>query len=414
MPCCLMAGAIVATTKREMLNGACSSGSAGLWEELGAGREEAEELRLYSANHFDFSRLPARYPLPDEPFVESWRACQAEARLAGVLPCLLERLIELRFPIERGIGESELYRAVTRRGEGLAALPAEPGFEFVRPEGLTISLHPTPAGVVPVLTAAERQDFVNLVRALTRRNEPWPVPSSMGACVVTGYNDWGRIHELRRQWEATGPGDRSPGAWPVRFREIASEPALYQDRFIILSRGPYSAVSAGAMGLSEQEWNRRSQTIRLEHECTHYFTRQVLGSMRNALTDELIADYMGIVASEERYQADWSLRFLGLEEPGRYRPGGRLQNYRGEPPLSDGAFRVLQEGVRRAALNLERLDRDCLPLGAKRDLAHQGRMIVALCRLGLQGLISEGAAQLFREAWAQPAIRKTPIGVRAV
>lgn len=67
------------------------------------------------------------------------------------------------------------------------------------------------------------------------------------------------------------------------------------------------------MNLSQAEWRRLSITIRLEHECTHYFTYRVLGSMRNNLLDELIADYQGIVSAIGKYRADWFLRFMGLE-----------------------------------------------------------------------------------------------------
>lgn len=74
--------------------------------------------------------------------------------------------------------------------------------------------------------------------------------------------------------------------------------------------------------------------------------------MRNNMRDELIADYQGIVAANGgRYRADWFLRFIGLEAFPEYRQGGRLQNYRGQPPLSDGAFKILQVLVKDAAEN---------------------------------------------------------------
>ncbi|MEH2229412.1 MAG: hypothetical protein V7K71_07160 [Nostoc sp.] len=102
------------------------------------------------------------------------------------------------------------------------------------------------------------------------------------------------------------------------------------------------------------EWLRLSLIIRLEHECCHYFTRRVFGSMRNNVLDELIADYQGIVAANNgRYRADWFLRFVGLEKFPNYQEGGRLENYRGNPALSDGAFRILQVFVKQAAENLE-------------------------------------------------------------
>ena len=83
---------------------------------------------------------------------------------------------------------------------------------------------------------------------------------------------------------------------------------LYQDRFLILSTGPYSNVAAREVGLSDSRWRETSTAIRLEHECTHYFTLRVFGSMRNNLLDELIADFMGITAADGRYRSDWFLR----------------------------------------------------------------------------------------------------------
>jgi hypothetical protein len=264
------------------------------------------------------------------------------------------------------------------------------------------------------VVAEARADFDTLVQALTRYNEPWPVPASMGACIVTGYNNWGRILELRRRWQGIDPDRRSPATWPARLRELAEQPQLYQDRFILLSSGPYSGVPAAALGLDEATWKRQSLTIRLEHECTHYFTSQVLGAMNNALADELIADYMGIVATGAGYRADWFLRFMGLEAFPRYREGGRMDIYRGEPRLSDGAFTVLQHAVRQAAHNLQRIDelRAALP-GPALDDDGQGkaRVILALARLGLEGLAAPGAAGRFADLLRQREVGPAPFGL---
>ena len=110
--------------------------------------------------------------------------------------------------------------------------------------------------------------------------------------------------------------------------------------------------------MGADEWLNASLVIRREHECAHYFTRRVLGSMRNSLLDELIADYVGVVAASGRYHAAWFLRFLGLEEFPAFRPDGRLQRYRGDPPLSDGAFAVLRSVAKRAAERLEAFHAD--------------------------------------------------------
>jgi hypothetical protein len=354
-----------------------------LWGALGASADERAELCAYARNAFDFSRVPETWPVPDEPFVETWQSYVAAARSVGVLPCLRERLVQLRFPVRQGISDTESYRLATRRGLVPDADAAEK-VELVSPAGLRLWVQPTPAGCIPVIVADARADFELLFQALTRRNEPRAVPASMGACIVSGYNNWDRIGQLKRRWEQAPPAERACADWDSAFAEIVRQPSLYQDRFVLLSSGPYSGVAAAELGLAEEDWNRRSLTIRLEHECTHYFTRQVLGSMRNALADELVADYMGIVASEGRYRADWFLRFVGLEGSG-YRPGGRLENYRGNPPLSDGAFAVLQAAVRRAAENLERLDQR--RRGGRWSDADKARTIIALSRPGLEGLV---------------------------
>ena len=106
--------------------------------------------------------------------------------------------------------------------------------------------------------------------------------------------------------------------------------------------------------------------------------------MRNNLIDELIADYMGIVTAKGSFRADWFLRFVGLESFPDYRDGGRLQNYRGDPPLSDGAFKILQALVKSAAENLERFDTERSE--ELHDPSGQALMLMGLTYLTLEEL----------------------------
>lgn len=365
---------------------------------LGAGPDEVEELLRYNASAF---RVPASgglpaLPLADEDFVGAWEGYFARAGEGGVFPVLRERLVQLRFPIREGISATEEYQAATRRGIFPSA--GEEGLVLAEPGRLRSFLHPTAAGRLPVLLAENRDDFVALVRAMSRRNEPDVIPPSMGACMVSGFNNWDRVARLR---EAFGRGERAElfgGAedWGTAFAAVVRErKELYQDCFVLLSNGAYSGVPAAAMGMDEEAWRAASVAIRLEHECAHYFTRRVLGSARNALHDELIADYAGIVAAAGRYRADWFLRFLGLEEEGWYREGGRLQNYRGKPPVSDASFGVLQALVRRAAANVEAFDAG---LGAaERTVEGRARVLVALASLTLEEIGGEEGADALRE-----------------
>ena len=355
----------------------------------GASNDEVAELSRYTRNMFDpgEARGLREYPAPDELFVEAWERYATEAEAAGAAECLRRRLVQLRFPIAAGMSTSAAYRVATRRGE-IDASPYGEGLTLIHPKGVRIFIHETAAGRVPVVVAESRDDFVALVQALVHRNEPVQIPDSMGACIVAGYNNWDRIAELRTEWARDQGSEFSPEGWARAFRKIVPMKELYQDSFIILSTGPYSAIPARAMGLEDREWLEMSLTIRLEHECAHYFTRRILGSMRNSLLDELIADYMGIVAAIGRYRADWFLRFMGLEAFPHYRSGGRLENYRGDPPLSEGALVVLRSLVRSAAQQLERFD--ALRVGP----ADAGRVILTLARLGLETLASAESAEL--------------------
>jgi hypothetical protein len=325
---------------------------------LGATGAEIGELLAYGENVFDLGALAAApaLPLADEPFVGFWEPRVREARESGAAAVLRAHLPQLHFPIREGMSGSVDYLAATRRGAPPETLPGATGLDLQRPERIELELYASPAGRILLLVVRDRDEFVALVRALGGRNEPRPVAGSQGALALSGYVNWSRVRACRERWEAADPAARVTATWGEEMARLRATPELYQDRFVLLSDGPYSAVPAAAMGLPEEEWRRLSLAIRRDHECAHYFTKRLLGSMRNRLLDELIADYAGIVGAAGRFRADWLLRFLGLEDFPRFRPGGRLEVYRGEPPLSDGAFRVLGALACAAAANLERFD----------------------------------------------------------
>ncbi len=357
----------------------------------GASASETEELLIYNQNVFDRSSLtrPVQFPLAPEAHVVAWEKYAAQARVVGAFESLKRVLVQLQFPIQEGISQTDAYRCATRKGVLLDGMAEATGLVLKQPEKLQLIIHQSLAGAIPVLLTGNREDFVSLVQALTMRNEPKPIPASMGACMVAGFNNWDRIRQYRQQWEDKNPFNCSESSWAEEFGRLIPHKELYQDRLIILSNGPYSDVPASEMGLSESEWQKLSLTIRLEHECTHYFTRRLFDSMRNNLLDELIADYRGIVAATGHYRADWFLRFLGLESFPNYREGGRLQNYRGQPPLSDGAFKILQALVKTAVENLERFDAEYA--GELITLNNQPLMLVALTYLTLEELASQEA-----------------------
>ncbi|NLK53037.1 MAG: hypothetical protein GX295_11455 [Syntrophomonadaceae bacterium] len=180
------------------------------------------------------------------------------------------------------------------------------------------------------------------MRVLSYRNEPVPIPASMGACMIRGYNNWDRVAKYKQRQ-----------AENFDFNQMKAHKELYQDVFLILSDNEYSGVPAERLGLAEDEWRRLSKVIRREHEATHYFTLRFLGSARNHLLDEFIADYMGIVAAADKYRADWFLTFMGLEDYPAFRPGGRLTKYLKNVEISEQAFELIKTYLKQAADNLE-------------------------------------------------------------
>lgn len=353
------------------------------------GATEAEAVELLAYGEGDAcvpANLPVRWPLADEPFAAAWDGYAEAAGRDGAWPVLRDVLVQLRFPVEAGVAESDAYRRATRRGD-VDGLAAGGGVRMEAPERLRLWVHPTPAGRIPVVLAGARADFETLVRAITARNQPVPVPASMGACIVAGYNNWERVARFRREWEASG--DTSCG-WSEAFAALVPRRELYQDRFILLSPGPYSGVAADDVGRPADAWARESVALRLEHECAHYLTRRVLGSMRNTLRDEVVADFASIRAAAGRFRADWLLRFLGLERFPAYRAGGRMENYRGG--LSSGAFTVLQRVVHAAAAELAAFDAT-LPTDVGDAL--RAEMLLTLCAHSLEE-IAAGALRHVR------------------
>ncbi|MEH1962472.1 MAG: hypothetical protein V7L05_22000 [Nostoc sp.] len=357
---------------------------------FGATAAQKEELLIYNQNVFkrNSSINSVKFPLNPEPHIATWEEYAIAAKVIGAFEVLKKRLVQLRFPIQEGISQTQAYRTATRKGVLVDGMAEATGLILQQPQQLQLILHQSLAGTIPVLLVRNREDFVSLVQALTQRNEPQPIPASMGACIVSGFNNWDRIRQYRRQWETLNSGNCSETNWTAEFQRLIPQKQLYQDTFIILSDGFYSNVYPSNLGLEESQWQRLSLTIRLEHECTHYFTRRLFGSMRNNILDELIADYRGIVAAIGYYPADWFLYFLGLESFPNYREGGRLQNYRGQPPLSDGAFEILQALVKAAAENLQRFHTEYT---SEAVINNQAQILVALSYLRLEELAAPEA-----------------------
>ena len=289
----------------------------------GASGEELGELLRHSRRKYG-SIDPVeclRFPLSDETFMEAWDRYSEAAAAAGSIAPLAEYLPQLGFPIQRGISRTEEYIAALKATHVTKSHSRKYALSLIAPERCRVRLHPTPAGRMPAMIADERQDFITLVRAFTGNNEPVAVSEALQGIAVS------RVKSV----SLTGPRP-SRTSRPVR--------EVLRGRFLIVSSEPYRGVRRPA-AVSNEEWRGQSALIRCEHQSAHYFTRRLLGSMRNALLDELIAHFYSVVTVLETYRAQ------GLFD------GPQLEDLRGDPPLSDGALRCLLRIVRAAAGNLE-------------------------------------------------------------
>jgi hypothetical protein len=273
-------------------------------------------------------------PMPDEPFVDAWKQYVHQSRDASPWEVLQKVFVQLAFPVRAEISRDPEYRHAVGRG----AVPQSPrgGMVAKAPTCIRFELIQTLAGSVPLVILPDREDFVQFLQSVCYRNEPVMIPPSIGAQLIRGYNNWERFHNAR--------------AHGISEAELIANKALYQDTFIVVSEGRYSGLKAESLGLEEKEWQRKSHVIRVSHERAHYVSRRFFGVIPDRITDELIADFSGMVASEGWFSANWFLTMMGLRgEP----VNRRLDWYLSRHPVSDAAFAALVELLERSALALE-------------------------------------------------------------
>ncbi|MTI83402.1 MAG: hypothetical protein FH756_05725 [Firmicutes bacterium] len=351
-----------------------------------------EQLSFLRENHFKHTGVNSwqQIPLQDEPFVGDWEEYITDIAREGSLVALQKRLVQLNFPVKEGMSDNSNYRLATRRGLDTFLMPQTTGVELKEPDRLEIYLYQTLAGRIPVIFVRNRSDFETLVRVFSKRNEPVNVPPSMEACMIKGYNNWDRVKKYKEKWhKGNSHKENLDFLWGLEFEKMKSRRELYQDTFLILSDKEYSNVPAEMLGISQDKWRRLSLVVRREHEATHYFTLRLFGSARNHLLDELIADYMGIVAAAGSYKARWFLCFMGLENYPAFRSGGRLTNYIKDKELSDTAFETLISYVKNAAWNLEIISEKYAPGIYTGEGKY--KMLIAMSKANLVELASEDA-----------------------
>ncbi|MGF7217835.1 hypothetical protein GGR92_004012 [Spirosoma lacussanchae] len=351
-----------------------------------------DELEAYLQNNFSGKEISHEPVAVDEPYGAVWAAHLASQ--GNVFQLLQACYPQLNFPIQDGINKTQAYIDTVLKGK-----PCTAGYTPVlsQPERLRLHVHTSLAGNVPVLIVPDHGDFVRLVQCFLHKNNPMPVPASMGASLLNGLNNWERIHALKRSWLRTNPAE----TWTQEFsKNVLPNPGLYKDKLILLSTKPYSNVPADRLGLTEAAWAAYSLSIRLEHECTHLYTLRRFGCATNNLHDELIADYMGISKALGTYRKDWMLAFMGLEAYPAYRKGARLENYLGDTNLTPEGFSQLTAIIKQAIESIARFD---TALGPIRSAQDQMCRMDALCTTDLINIASVKGANTLLQTYQELA-----------
>lgn len=363
-------------------------------ESITTDEEVISELFNYTENKFSVTNNFLKSNTTSEDvYISTWKNYKKNAETEGVFKTLKKHLVQLQFPIKKEISLSQEYKDVTLKGVSTDNMLLASGVVLNDPENLHLEIYECVAGKVPALIVPNDEDFCSIINAFSHKNEPVNIPKAMGAAMIKGINNWNRINTLKEEWLIKNPF----GNWNLEFKKnILPNPYLYKDKLIVLSKKPYSSVLANELNISEKDWIDYSIKIRLEHECTHLFTLKYFKHMANNMHDELLADYIGISKALGKYQCDWFLKFIGLENFPEYRDGARLENYLGNPPLSEKAVKVLRIIIKKVTNNLASFDKK---LGAIKSLEDEIRRIGSICMLDLITIALPSGAELLLNSY---------------
>ena len=254
---------------------------------------------------------------------------------------VIEKLADIyrQLFVAPGPGAKEKYLDIVQRGHEPETRDLS---HFITSDEDSMTLEETPAGSVSVITLGRREDFVTFLRIMANRCEPVDIPDTQGASILSGIINWRKIERHKEEFLGSlDDKEDAEKAWKEEFRRFTADKRNFKDTLIILSIGPYSAVPAARLGLSDEEWLAFSGRIRRYHECTHFICRNLYPDKKDAVWDELVADAVGIVAAFGKYDADMGKRFLGIE--GDTYLGGRLENYAEiDPALTEKISGVLE------------------------------------------------------------------------
>ncbi|MBR0352891.1 MAG: hypothetical protein IJH53_06765 [Oscillospiraceae bacterium] len=248
---------------------------------------------------------------------------------------------------------SEEYKRIVECGE-IPKHVSRPHFKCCPEDSLITEM--TPAGPVPVITLSERADFELFLQIMAHRCVPKEIPVTQGASILDGVINWTKIRAHEKEFILKNGPDAD---WNAEFDRFTSDRKNFKDALVILSRGPYSAVSAEKAGFSEAEWLELSHIIRKTHECTHFICRRLFPDKKDPVWDELVADAAGLFAAFGRFDLQLAELFLGIS--GEKYIGGRLENYIDGEENRQERLDSLASEIHRTLLRFSEISEQCDP-----------------------------------------------------
>jgi hypothetical protein len=188
----------------------------------GATPAEITELLAYTQNPFSSTNLAElqTLPLASEPHLAAWERYYSQAQEVGGVYGFAIGFSAVAISIQEEISQTDNYRAATRKGYLTDGMAEATGLKLEKPEDVQLIIHQTLAGTISVIIAECRAGFVSLVQALTKRNELEPIPESMEATIVAGFNNWERIRYYRQEWEVKQMPPATNADWQAEFQDI--------------------------------------------------------------------------------------------------------------------------------------------------------------------------------------------------
>lgn len=348
-----------------------------------------DELLAYTENKF--IKKKNNFSIQEGLFINVWEDYYQESKKIGVFETLKKYIVQLQFPIQKGISKTEDYINTTLKGKQKVSKLV---LKLNHPNAIKLDIYKSDlSGRIPVLIVSNNEDFNTIVCALSNKNEPLELPKSIGASFINGINNWDRIKRLKANWLKQNP----LGNWSLYFKEyIVPKPYLFKDKLMILSTKAYSGIKSESLRVSKKTWKFSSLIIRREHECAHLFTLKYYGCIANNMHDEIIADYTGITKVLGQFSKEWFLHFVGLENYPLYRKGGRLENYQGKNKLSKEAFEGLKWIIKNVSDTIYKFDNE---LGKIKSSVDYLNRIKSICEVDLITMASIRGNQKLMEKY---------------